>query len=87
MINKPTLQEVTTCLNVINWAIDDLDIGASDSVTTLYAVLSANERGWRVARGKDVMSSHLAAVIQAQEHDTKKPDNRVNYLIDYIFHD
>lgn len=77
MINKPTLQEVTTCLNVINWAIDDLGITARDVLVRLYQVLAEKEREFKA------MDSNLAAVIQAQEQDTKKPefkeDNRVHF--------
>ena len=77
MINKPTLLEVTTCLNVINWALDDLGITATDNVVSLYKVLADKEREYKA------IESHLALVIQSQEQDTKKPaykeDNRVNF--------
>lgn len=77
MINKPTLQEVFTCLNVIGYAIDELDVQAKDSVVTLYKVLSDKESELKN------MESHLAAVIQAGLQDTKKPelkeDNKVNF--------
>lgn len=73
MINKPTFEQVTTCLDVINWAIDDLDIKAKDTVVTLYKVLVDKEREFKDIR------SYLSAVIQAQEQDTKKPDFRVNF--------
>lgn len=78
MINKPTLEQVTTCLDVINWAIDDLDIKHNDSVVTLYKVLADKEREFK-QRNHNQMEYHLAAVIQAQEQDTKKPDFRVNF--------
>lgn len=76
MLNKPTLQEVTTALNVINWAIDDLNITATDMVVKLYRILSDKEREFRA------MDSYLAAVIESQEQDTKKPDNMVNFAND-----
>ena len=61
MINKPTLEQVTTCLDVINWAIDDLDIKATDNVLALYKALVDKEREFKDIR------SHLSAVIHMEK--------------------
>ena len=70
---RPTSSEFVTAIKVINWVIHAQSFCAETTLVPVLESLLSNQLDAEKAEEDAAMGSHLAAVIQADEQDTKKP--------------